>query len=74
MVQICGGPQYFNQNRGKPMMAARHKPFEITMEGRNVWLNCYKQALLELEAPENLIGSFWNYIDIFSVRMVNTAI
>ena len=72
MIQICGGPDYFNQHRGKPMMADRHAPFSITPEGRIVWLNCYKLALLELEIPDNLILSFWNYINVFSSWVVNT--
>jgi hemoglobin len=72
MIQICGGPNYFDQHRGKPMMIKRHTPFTIKPEGRIVWLNCYKQALLELNAPEDLILSFWNYINVFSSWMVNT--
>lgn len=72
MIQICGGPDYFNQNRGKPMMTRRHAPFEITAEGRRIWLQCYRQALLETGLPENLIRSFWEYINVFSIWMVNT--
>ncbi|MDD4970518.1 MAG: globin [Paludibacter sp.] len=72
MIQISGGPDYFNQHRGKPRMADRHAAFTITPEGRIIWLNCYKQALKELTIPENLILSFWNYINVFSNWMVNT--
>jgi len=50
----------------------RHAPFTITLEGRNVWLTCYKEALLELDIPENLVLSFWNYINVFSIWIVNT--
>ncbi len=73
MIQICGGPDYFNQHRGSPKLINRHAPFSITPEGRIVWLNCYKQALLELPIAENIILSFWNYINVFSSWMVNTA-
>ncbi len=72
MIQICGGPDYFNQHRGRPRMTDRHAPFSINMEGRNIWLNCYKKVLLELPIPEHLILSFWNYIDVFSIWIVNT--
>lgn len=72
MIQICGGPDYFNQHRGNPMMAKRHAPFSITPEARIVWLNCYKNALLEVDAPNELLTSFWNYLNIFSNWMVNT--
>jgi hemoglobin len=72
MVQICGGTDYYNQHRGKPMMINRHAASSITPEGRLVWLNCYKQALLELSITESAVLSFWNYINVFSAWMVNT--
>ncbi len=72
MIQICGGPDYYNQHRGSPMMVRRHAPFRIKPEGRLVWLNCYKRVLVELNIPEHLILSFWNYINVFSIWMVNT--
>lgn len=71
-IQICGGHPHFNENRGAPKMAARHAPFKITLEARLVWLECYQIVLSKLEAPEELKKSFWNYIDIFSLWMVNT--
>lgn len=71
-IQICGGHPYFNENRGKPMLAARHAPFKITPEARMVWLKCYEQVLSELDIPENVILSFWNYLNVFSFWMVNS--
>lgn len=71
-IQICGGPQYFNQNRGKPQLYQRHLPFKITAEGREVWLKCYIEVLQKLDLPENVIVSFWNYIEVFSKWMVNS--
>lgn len=71
-IQICGGPQYFNQNRGKPQLNRRHLPFKITNEGREVWLNCYKMVLEKLDLPENVLQSYWNYLDVFSKWMVNS--
>jgi len=72
MIQILGGTEHYNRNQGQPMLSKRHKPFTITYSGRTVWLNCYKQALLETNAPEHLIQSFWDYINVFSIWMVNT--
>lgn len=71
-IQICGGHPYFNENRGKPMLAKRHAPFSITPEARIVWLECYQQVLLKLDLPDKIIQSFWNYLNVFSVWMVNT--
>ena len=71
-IQICGGHPYYNENRGKPMMARRHSPFTITPEARIVWLNCYEQVLSKLDIPEDVIQSFWDYLNVFSFWMVNS--
>jgi len=71
-IQICGGHPYFNENRGKPMLASRHSPFKITPEARIVWLKCYQQVLSKLELPNEVLHSFWNYLNVFSFWMVNT--
>lgn len=71
-IQICGGPMYFNKNRGRPMMYKRHLPHKITPDAREVWLDCYRQAIQKQNLPEDVALSFWNYVDIFSKWMVNT--
>lgn len=71
-IQICGGPQYFNQNRGMPQLNRRHQPFKITAEGRVTWLNCYKTVLHKLDLPDEVKLSFWNYLDVFSKWIVNS--
>ena len=71
-IQICGGPDYFNQNRGMPQLNRRHRPFAITAEGRIEWLRCYQEVLGKLELPDEVKQSFWNYLDVFSRWMVNT--
>jgi len=71
-VQICGGPMYFNKNRGRPMMYKRHLPHKITPQARTVWLECYREALLKRELPEDVMLSFWSYLDDFSKWMVNS--
>jgi len=73
-IQICGGPAYFNQNRGMPQMRGRHAPFAITAEGRLHWLTCFEEALkpLESQIKEEDLQSFWNYINVFSIMMINT--
>lgn len=71
-IQICGGHPYFNENRGKPMLARRHATFAITPQARIVWLKCYQQVLSKLELPDDVKQSFWNYLNVFSVWMVNT--
>lgn len=72
-IQLCGGPDYFKQNRGQPMMVKRHAPFKITPSARIIWLECYRSVLTELDAPEDVVQSFWDYLNIFSAWMINTS-
>lgn len=71
-IQILGGPEYFNQNRGQPKLIYRHSNFKITKKARIVWLECYQQLLPKLNLSEELILSYWNYLNVFSFWMVNS--
>jgi len=75
-IQICGGPKYFNKNRGAPQMRGRHAPFRITPNARLHWLVTFEEALQpiikeKLTSEEN-IQSFWNYLNVFSQWMINS--
>jgi hemoglobin len=70
-IQRFGGPDYYNQTRGNPRLASRHRPFEIDQRGRIVWLDCYRTVLLKSKLPDHLLLSYWNYIHEFSNWMVN---
>ncbi len=74
-IQICGGTNHFEQNRGAPRMIARHAPFRITQDARDTWLELYIPILEDLKTEgisEESLQSFWNYLDIFSLWMINT--
>ena len=73
-IQICGGKGYFTQHRGAPRMVGRHAPFHIDVKARETWLELYKPLILELKeqgVTEKSLYSFWNYLDIFSIWMIN---
>ena len=55
------------------MMAARHQPFEITQEARRIWLESYIMILKPHDMPDDLKKSLWDYLDIFSIWMMNTT-
>jgi len=73
-IQVLGGEPYFSQNRGAPRMVGRHAPFRITPSARRVWLELYIPILEKLSdtVPTPLIEIFWNYLNIFSIWMINT--
>ena len=70
-VQILGGHPYYQENRGNPMLRKRHMPFPIDMNARIVWLECYQEVLKATKAEPATIASFWNYLDKFSLWMMN---
>ncbi|MBD3825129.1 MAG: globin [Epsilonproteobacteria bacterium] len=75
LIEVCGGPDYFTQTRGEHQMVGRHAPFRIDEEGRRVWLSLYiplLEGLVDEGITPEYIESFWNYLDIFSMWMVNT--
>jgi hemoglobin len=71
-IQRLGGPDYYQQKRGKPMLAARHRYFKITPSDRIEWLKCFKTVLEKLDVPEEVILPFWDFLHEFSNWMVNT--
>ncbi len=75
LIEISGGPDYFTQTRGEHQMVGRHAPFRIDEKARKAWLELYIPLLNELEkekiTPE-YIESFWNYLNLFSMWLVNT--
>ena len=71
IIQRFGGPAIYNERRGKPMLINRHKDFNITKRAREVWLECYREALVQQDLPEDVKLSFWNFFDSFSNWLVN---
>ncbi|MEO1953651.1 MAG: globin [Campylobacterales bacterium] len=75
LIEVSGGPDYFTQERGKHQMVGRHAPFRIDEAGRKKWLELYiplLEALVDEGISEEYIQSFWDYLDIFSMWLVNT--
>lgn len=75
LIQISGGPNFFEQNRGEAKMVGRHAPFRIDEYARRKWLSLYAMLLpllVEEGISQEYVLSFWNYLDIHSMWMINT--
>lgn len=75
LIEISNGPDYFTQTRGKHQMVGRHAPFRIDEDARKSWLKLYIPLLMDLieeGITQEYIKSFWNYLNIHSMWMVNT--
>ncbi len=49
-----GGPALYTERYGDPRLRARHLPFAIGVQERDVWLMCMRQAMTELAVEERL--------------------
>jgi len=75
LIQISGGPNFFEQSRGESQMVGRHAPFRIDEYARRKWLELYAMllpSLIQEGVTEEYIVSFWEYLDVHSTWMINT--
>lgn len=75
LIQISGGPNFFEKNRGESKMVGRHAPFRIDEKARRKWLELYAMllpGLVEEGITQEYVQSFWDYLNIHSMWMVNT--
>ena len=76
-VTLLGGPPLYMQMYGPPRMRARHIPFEIDEQARQVWLACFDRVLesadVKYQFPREHMESFREFLRNFSAWMVNKA-
>jgi hemoglobin len=75
-IGLLGGPPVYMQTYGPPRMRARHLPFKINDEFRQVWLSCFYAVLEQREKyqfPLEHLDGFKRFLEGFSGWMVNTA-
>lgn len=76
-VGLLGGPPLYHQRYGSPAMRARHLPFAIDEEAKNVWLGCFRKVLVDAPQrhgfPEDAIDGFESFLEGFAGWMVNRA-
>lgn len=71
VVESCGGRTDYTMKHGKTCMRVRHFPFDIDETAREIWLSCLWQALEETEWPSAVREEYWNWMEPFSIRMIN---
>lgn len=72
LTQFLGGPRWYIEDRGHPMMRRRHVPFEITPERRDAWLECMDAALNETEIEEPYRTAIFEKLTLTAHHMMNT--
>jgi hemoglobin len=76
-VTLLGGPPLYFQKYGPPRMRARHLPFVIDEQSRQVWLACFEKTLegadVKYQFPTQYLQGFKEFLKGFSAWMVNKA-
>jgi hemoglobin len=72
LTQFLGGPALFNDEFGKPKMKQRHMPFKITVEAKDEWLNCMKEAIQELDWDDRSKYALYSMFPMVANHMVNS--
>ncbi|MEU5881336.1 globin [Spirillospora sp. NPDC047279] len=71
LIQYWGGPSTYSEQRGHPRLRMRHVPFVIGEAERDAWLHHMREAVDELDLPEQLETMLWNYMTMAAQSMVN---
>src|SRR5262249_43069776 len=69
-IGLLGGPPLYMQTYGSPRMRARHLPFEIDEQARQVWLRCFDKVLedahIKYQFPMQHLAGFKDFLKSFS--------
>ncbi|QXJ21035.1 globin [Actinomadura graeca] len=71
LIQYWGGPKTYGERRGHPRLRMRHVPFVIGEAEREAWLRHMRDAVDELELPEQLEKMLWDYFTMAARSLVN---
>ncbi len=72
LTQFFGGPSYYTEEHGHPMLRARHMPFEITPKRAEAWLWCMDQAMDEIDIPPAMKEAMLERLTLTAHHMVNS--
>ncbi|MCW2864863.1 MAG: globin [Actinoallomurus sp.] len=71
LIQYWGGPRTYSEQRGHPRLRMRHAPFVIGEPEREAWLTHMREAVDDLELPEQLQKMLWDYLVMAANSMIN---
>ena len=74
VVEACGGAATYSAQHGNTCMRTRHFPFTIDESARETWLAALFRAMEDMDFPIDVREEYWNWLESFSVRMINRRI
>lgn len=73
LIQFCGGPGDYSQNRGHPRLRMRHLPFSIGAAERAAWVKHMKAACQSEIANVEARAQLLDYFERTATFMMNRA-
>ncbi len=61
LAQYWGGPHTYSEERGHPMLRARHNPYVVGALERDHWLVCMLSAVNELVTDDDIRAQMTDY-------------
>ena len=71
LQQYWGGPTTYSEQRGHPMLRARHQPFRVDADARTRWLTHMRASLDELGLAADHEAALWDYLKRAAFAMQN---
>lgn len=71
LSQYWGGPPFYNETRGAPMLRARHLPFRIGVTERDAWFGHMKDAVEESGVSDEIATELLDYFDRAATHLIN---
>jgi len=71
LIQRCGGPETYSQERGHPRLRMRHAPFAIGLEARNRWVKHMTTAAAETYFPQDAADLLLPFLGQVATFMIN---
>ena len=72
-TQYLGGPNYYTEEHGHPMMRARHINFKITPDRAQAWLECMAEAMDEVNLDEKFRKTYYQRLVMTAHHMINAS-
>ena len=71
LIYRFGGPQRYIEQRGHPMLRARHLPFRVDRAARDNWMRLMNNAFAEAKLPAEIEQHLRAFFEQMSVHMIN---
>jgi len=73
MLEVFGCNNIYTAEYGKNAIKRMPLPFVLDEKSREIWLQLFVQTLQDLSFPKDNLAEFWNWIELFSLRFLDTS-